>query len=71
MESVASLLTRNQWDTNAPNYEEIHRAWVSAQKKAIEEDPKILKAVTEQTWKGLDFKGFGERKGKGEQTNIG
>lgn len=68
MERVSAIVDKEGWGTNLPEFTDVRQAWVSNERAAIEDDEAILKSVTDQKWKGIEIKDFGERKGKGEQT---
>ncbi|XP_056468276.1 uncharacterized protein LOC130406634 [Gadus chalcogrammus] len=62
---VAAVLAKEKWKTNVPSLPDVLKAWVSPLKAAIEDDEGVLKSVAEQRWKGIDFKEYGEHKGRG------
>ncbi|KAG9259454.1 hypothetical protein AMEX_G27973 [Astyanax mexicanus] len=62
---VQQAIERERWNSNIPSISAVLEAWVSQVKSAIETDESIIKCVLEQKWKGIDFKDFGEPKGKG------
>ncbi|XP_056440967.1 uncharacterized protein LOC130378059 [Gadus chalcogrammus] len=62
---VAAVVARENWKTNVPSLPDVFKAWVSPLKAAIEDDEGVLKSVVEQRWKGIDFKDYGEHKGRG------
>lgn len=61
---MAALVAKEKWDTNAPAFKDVLRAWVSPLKAAIEDDKAILESVTDQKWKGIDIKDFWRTKGQ-------
>ena len=63
---MAAVVAKERWKTNVPSLPDVLEAWVSPLKAAIEDDEGVLKSVVEQRWKGIDFKDFGEHKGRGE-----
>lgn len=68
MDRFRAIVDREGWGTNLPESTDVHRAWVSNKRATTEDDEAILRSVTDQKWKGIDIKDFGERKGKGELT---
>ena len=62
---VKALIGSEKWVSNLPDVSEVVKAWVHPLEPALEEDESIMKSITEQKWKGLSFKDFGEEKGKG------
>ncbi|CAL8236421.1 unnamed protein product [Boreogadus saida] len=62
---VAAVVATEDWKTNVPSLPDVLKAWVSPLKAAIEDDEGVVKSVVEQRWKGIDFKDFGEHKGRG------
>lgn len=62
---IQQAIEREGWNTNIPSISAVLDAWVSQVKSATESDDSIMKCVLEQKWKGIDFKDFGEPKGKG------
>ena len=63
---VEAIVAKEKWETNVPSLSDVLQAWVSPLKAAIEDDEDILKSVVEQKWKGINFKDFGQPKGRGE-----
>lgn len=67
VEKLQAIVAKEKWETNVPSLQDVLQSWVSSLKADIEDDEDVLKSVVEQKWKGIDFKDFGEPKGKGEE----
>ncbi|XP_042072931.1 uncharacterized protein LOC102305804 [Haplochromis burtoni] len=61
---VQTALDKETWSTNKPTVDAVLRAWVAPQPR-IQDSPSLMSSISEQKWKGLALKDFGEEKGKG------
>ncbi|KAJ4921925.1 hypothetical protein JOQ06_022189 [Pogonophryne albipinna] len=63
-EAVRRALTKEGWVTNTPSVQDVVRGWVAPR------DPptcsrRLIRSISEQSWRGLAVRDFGGEKGKG------